>query len=184
MNPKDTGATSQNERNPPFYFRFASPELMDKAKRLAKADGRTLTGWINELIRQADNRTGTRTRTQARTRPPDTLTMIARRKLNLPDTYTNCGWTRVDPDGLLVRMKEEYIKTAGKNKGKRGWRGEERTCFVTYAEEKHERASWEKETGKCSNCGGDGQELAGWSAATGTRYKQCRRCNGSGNAQA
>ena len=121
---------------------------------------------------------------QTKTRPPDTLSMIARRKLQLPDTYTHYRWTRVDPDGLLVRMKEEYIKTAGKNKGKPGWRGEERTCFVTYAEEKAECAAWEKETGKCSNCGGDGQEWAGWTAASGTIYKQCRRCVGSGNAQA
>ncbi len=119
----------------------------------------------------------------SKTKAPDTLTTIARRKLQLPDTYTCCGWTRVDPDGLLVRMKEECIKSAGKNKGKPGWRGEEQTCFVTYAEEKAECAAWEKETGKCSNCGGDGQELDGWSAATGTRHKQCRRCNGSGNAQ-
>ena len=119
---------------------------------------------------------------QTKTRPPDTLTTIGRRKLQLPDTYTHCGWTRVDPDGLLVRMKEEYVKSSGKNKGKRAWRGEERTCFVTYAEAKAECAAWEKATGKCSDCGGDGQKSYGWSADAGALYRQCRRCNGSGNA--
>ena len=128
---------------------------------------------MNELFEQ---------QVPAKTQRPNTLTMIARRKLQLPDTYTCCGWTRVDPDGLLVRMKEEYIKASGKNKGKPGWRGEERTAFVTYAENKAECAAWEKSTGKCSTCGGDGQEWDGWSAKDGTRYKECRRCSGSGNA--
>lgn len=117
-----------------------------------------------------------------KTKAPDTLSIIARRKLNLPDVYTCCGWRRVDPDGLLVNIAEEYIKQSGKNKGKRGWRGKERTAFVTYAEEIAERVSWEKSTGKCSTCGGDGKEICGWSVESGQKYRECKRCNGSGQA--
>lgn len=34
-------------------FRFATAELKQKAQRLASAEHRSLTGWINEVIRRA-----------------------------------------------------------------------------------------------------------------------------------
>ena len=39
---------------------------------------------------------------------------------------------------------------------------------------------WEQRTGKCHRCTGAGQEFAGWSKASGTRYRECPRCKGDG----
>lgn len=42
---------------------------------------------------------------------------------------------------------------------------------------------WERETGMCKDCGGDGQEL--WSVGReGTKTKPCQRCGASGRAPA
>lgn len=50
---KSKKKTTQDERNPRITFRFASHELRKKAERLAEKDNRTLTGWLNQLIREA-----------------------------------------------------------------------------------------------------------------------------------
>ena len=39
------------QRKPPFLFRFAGHDLMDKAKAKAHERGLTLTGYINDLLR-------------------------------------------------------------------------------------------------------------------------------------
>lgn len=59
MTPKQIGAAvckdkpTQNQRSPQFLLRFATQELREKARRMAKEEGRTVTAWINELIRKA-----------------------------------------------------------------------------------------------------------------------------------
>ena len=45
-----------------------------------------------------------------------------------------------------------------------------------------EPARYETETGKCGECGGDGNEWRGWSKDGGHRWRTCRRCNGAGTA--
>ena len=42
------------------------------------------------------------------------------------------------------------------------------------------RAAWEKETGKCYQCAGTGQEACGCNVKTGHRFRQCRECGGTG----
>ena len=46
-----------------------------------------------------------------------------------------------------------------------------------------EPARYEAETGQCGECGGDGQEWRGWSRDGGHRWRECRRCAGTGNAR-
>lgn|GEM_PF-4733892 len=41
---------------------------------------------------------------------------------------------------------------------------------------------FERETGKCADCGGDGQEWCGWSHVGGHRWRECKRCGGNGSA--
>lgn len=55
-----------------------------------------------------------------------------------------------------------------------------RRVIVTRQDVADARARWEAETGRCSHCGGEGQEAIGWSAAEGTRYRTCRACSGTG----
>ena len=57
-----------------------------------------------------------------------------------------------------------------------------RRVIVTKAELQAKAAVYETETGKCWDCKGTGQVWAGWSKADGTRYRDCPRCNATGNA--
>ena len=69
------------------------------------------------------------TEIKTKTERPDVLTTIALRKLGLAPPYKSCGW-EVTPGGLIVYVKDTFIKSRGKNKGKRGWRGKRLKCFV------------------------------------------------------
>ena len=41
---------------------------------------------------------------------------------------------------------------------------------------------WEKRTGNCSMCGGDGRTIARWVADGESTYRQCVKCGGSGKS--
>ncbi len=45
---------------------------------------------------------------------------------------------------------------------------------------------WEQKTGRCSQCSAKnpGQEWVGWNHITGTQFKVCSRCNGTGSSPA
>ena len=98
----------------------------------------------------------------AKTKRPDILTMIAHKKLNLSAPWSCCGWNVIDPDGLLIRTAVERTITKGKRKGRAIWEGEVRETFATQAEIGAMELKWEQESAKCHQCGGDGQEWAGW----------------------
>ena len=73
---------------------------------------------------------------------------------------------------------------SGKRKGEINWAKatSKAEMVITFRDLDERMARWERETGNCKTCGGDGQELAGWSAAEGSRTRECRRCKGSGKA--
>jgi hypothetical protein len=76
--------------------------------------------------------------------------------------------------------------TRGLRKGEPNWkkrdRATERELFATFSQLDAVRDQWERDTGKCASCGGDGQESAGWIRRTGTLYRPCTRCNATGKA--
>jgi hypothetical protein len=113
------------------------------------------------------------------TKPPDILTILGRQQLKLDEPWSCCGWKRI-ASGFLLNFGQERIITKGKRKGQRTWKGEQQQAFVTDAEIKKAEGEWEKQTGKCHVCGGDGQESFGWNAKTGTTYDTCTRCGGAG----
>ena len=72
--------------------------------------------------------------------------------------------------------------TKGKMKGKLAPHGEQVSVLVLDADVDAERARYEIETGKCSECLGSGEEFRRWSKDKGTETKTCSKCNGTGNA--
>ena len=78
--------------------------------------------------------------------------------------------------------------TRGPNKGEPNWRKMDRSTVrdvtVSNAAVREFEERYERETGKCSTCVGDGRRIIGSSATNGTRYGDCRRCNGTGRARA
>ena len=79
------------------------------------------------------------------------------------------------------------LKTRGKSKGSRNWdkmdRATKRTVYITFKEHAEWVKAWEVKTGKCATCRGAGNEWCGWSVTEGSRYKECTKCHGSGNAE-
>jgi hypothetical protein len=118
-----------------------------------------------------------------KTSGPDVRTIIACRKLNLSSPlYKMSGWQAVT-DGYIIYVCDVLgVKTKGKNKGRTKWGKDRHKALVMDIEINVELEKWEKETGKCCKCGGDGQEWAGWHRDTGNSYRDCTRCGTTGVA--
>lgn len=121
---------------------------------------------------------------------PDFMDIIAKRKLGLDEQWKIASWRRVDPDALLVSIGKFRKIERGEKKGHDTWvdvkgkpLSERKEMVMTVLEIKEEESRWERETGKCSQCGGSGEAWVGYSISTGNRYDTCRRCSGNGNAK-
>jgi hypothetical protein len=102
----------------------------------------------------------------------DHLLNIARRKTNRPTAVTASWEALGEPghhDGVRMEIADDNVT----------W-GNRETVLVDRREEDAEPARYEAETGKCGLCGGDGQEWRGWNRETGSRWRECKRCNGMG----
>jgi hypothetical protein len=113
----------------------------------------------------------------------------ARTKLNAPPEWVPYSYQWL-PKGCRTREILEvkgsvcYIKTRGKNKGKKGWKKDlDMTTYITPEENKKWCEEWQMETGLCSACEGKGQVVCGWDIETGTKYKACSECKETGLAK-
>lgn len=75
------------------------------------------------------------------------------------------------------------VLTRGPNKGQRKWDAPHSQVAVTQAEVDAAMAKYESETGNCAECEGACKTVAGWSAAEGTRYRPCAKCDATGKAK-
>lgn len=112
----------------------------------------------------------------------DRMVEIARRKLG-GDPGLKWVSAKAVTGGFLIEMgKPTRTYAKGPRKGKDDWRKvETKQAIVTKEETEATELAYEAE-GKCSNCDGEGRESAGWSAAEGTKWRECRRCKGTGKA--
>lgn len=111
----------------------------------------------------------------------DFYSAVARRKLGKGPDWRWCNIRSVGPDGTLVEGGVPRPLKSGSRKGKLTWRDNPlESCVVTCAEVQAARDAYEHETGYCWECQGTKLEFASWSATDGTKYKQCRRCAGTG----
>ena len=93
-------------------------------------------------------------------------------------------WQFVQYEGAVY----PHLITRGPRKGQPNFRkpepGTQRVCVVDQHAFDAWIPSWEERTGKCSKCDGSGQAWAGWSAASGTKFRPCPRCNETGKPPA
>jgi hypothetical protein len=118
---------------------------------------------------------------------PDWYNLIAKER-GMPEGWQ---WFQLDAihDGTLVTGAAcNVVFKRGPRKGTPNWDKRDRTTeaklSIAVAEISERMLLWERETGQCSRCGGDGQELAGWCVAEGHKTRTCGRCDGSGKAPA
>lgn len=109
---------------------------------------------------------------------------VAWRKAGAITGWEPCILQRVGPDAMTVRGGIPRIRTRGKNKGHKWWDKIGDPVVVTDAEARTERENWERTTGKCGECVGEGKVLIGWSAKEGTRFDACKTCGGTGRLNA
>jgi len=107
---------------------------------------------------------------------------VAKRKLNAP-----AEWEWYALDGRTYQATGDTIVEGGVRardaRNRKTWKGVVgQKCVVTQAEVEAMRAEFEQTTGKCVECAGCGETLAGSSVETGPRYRTCRKCGGSGRA--
>jgi hypothetical protein len=119
----------------------------------------------------------------------DFMSLAARRKASLPDDYFVSSWEMIDKETYLISISKTKRLTRGKRKGQLVWRDNKKKMFseavrtiITLDDYNRERSLYEKETGKCYGCSGNGMEFAGVSVDEGERVKLCRRCGGNGEA--
>lgn len=98
------------------------------------------------------------------------------------DGWKAYRWEDCDGDSIVTGDVPDGVYRSGPRKGRPRFKGPGRRVIVTKAELQAKAAVYETETGKCWDCKGTGQVWAGWSKADGTRYRDCPRCNATGNA--
>ena len=105
-----------------------------------------------------------------------------------PDGWRWFKWERIGEGDHVADIVEGGVATevyeSGPRKGKLNYAKATHLAklVITRAEICARIARWEAETGKCSGCGGDGEEVAGWSKDHGTEYRPCSRCKATGKA--
>lgn len=107
----------------------------------------------------------------------DFINRIIQRRTGIPEWQ----WFRAEwiDENMIVTGG---VPTVGKQ-GKKKWnRKTAERKIIILAELEKEHADYERETGLCSNCYGNGSAISGWSKETGNRYKQCANCGGTGRA--
>ncbi len=109
---------------------------------------------------------------------------VAERKAGGPPDDT--ALLRVEAAGLdavLFTFAPFRILTRGPRKGARRFlSGQRIQCVVTDAEVQAEQERFEIESGRCSQCDGDGREVYGWDSVSGHKTRACQRCGGTGHA--
>ena len=113
----------------------------------------------------------------------DRMVEIARRKLG-GDPGLKWVSAKAVTGGFLIEMgKPTRTYASGPHKGEDDWRKvPTREAIVTKEETEAAERAYEVETGKCSNCDGEGKEFARWTKDEGTTYQPCSRCKGTGKA--
>lgn len=85
-------------------------------------------------------------------------------------------------DLMLIGCVVDGVYVRGPCKGRPKYDGPPRTAFVAFTEAVAEFERYERDTGRCGTCMGTG-ELFASSGPSGTKYRACHRCAGTGSAR-
>jgi hypothetical protein len=121
--------------------------------------------------------------------PPDFHAIAARRVHGLPDEWEPCiyqalGDARATIGYCLTGAIPLGMITQGPRKGRPKWppRSRLQEVIITPADLAAATAEWVAATGLCPKCGGEGRVVWRISVASGTEYRPCKACGGTGRA--
>ncbi len=110
---------------------------------------------------------------------------VALRKLGITDdrfqffSWQCIGTDATKLDGCIVTR----LVTKGPRKGRPAYDKPHFTAVVTEQEAADELQRYEAETGDCGKCIGSGRVFKSWDHLTGTEYRPCDKCAGTGKVQ-
>lgn len=111
----------------------------------------------------------------------------ARELLCIGPEYHMASWkhkdaTKSKPERLQVELMTAPLLEDGRVAWKYGDPKSRKKVEFTFPDHDQWTLAWEQKTGKCRQCATDnpGQEFVGWNHITGTKYKTCTRCGGTG----
>lgn len=108
---------------------------------------------------------------------------VAREKLGAPEEWRWVRLEAVGRDDTLVEGGVPRTLKSGPNKGKATWRDVRlERAVVTRAELVKAQTAFERETGKCHRCQGEGKQVAAAHSDGSVDLIDCARCNGTGSA--
>ena len=117
----------------------------------------------------------------------DLDSLMIQRMFNLPPGWRTCGIKTLDRNrpglGFVYEGAVPLGKyTKGPKKGRTKWPSEKdcQTFTVLKSEIEAFRASWEQETGMCSNCLSKGRTAFRIPARDDSDYRTCKHCGGTG----
>jgi hypothetical protein len=126
-----------------------------------------------------------------------TIEIIEQRLRNvekLPEEFQFYRWESLPHDAserthmqFSGGVTRETFKS-GPRKGQPNWSKEDKSLARVFIVSEHEAKQWQldysEETGNCAECMGEKKTVAGWGKETGTRYRECYTCKGTGLAAA
>jgi hypothetical protein len=92
-------------------------------------------------------------------------------------------WENCDGDSIVTGSVPDGVYSKGPRKGDPRFTGTGKRVIISKVELETMAVAYEAETGKCWNCRGTGKTWAGWCRHKGTSYRECERCNGTGDAK-
>lgn len=146
---------------------------------------------MSEQISMFDSRTaeghaGTPDHGSHATGTVDWYNLIARER-GMPLFWRWFELRAVGPDAVVTGAVCRVLFKSGPRNGTENWakrdRSTERQIVITRQQLVERKAQWERETWKCSQCFGSGNEPYGWSRSEGPLTRPCSRCTATGQAQ-
>jgi len=110
------------------------------------------------------------------------IEIAARGKLKQVPEWSIYRWERINNDFIVEGAVDGFFEATGGNGDSVLSKPPLEKCVVTKQEVDKEKIKFEKKSGLCSECIGQGQVLAGWDNKIGNTYKACLKCCGTGFA--
>lgn len=119
-------------------------------------------------------------------RHAELIVLMVREIANLPDNWHAHTWmmNHADEFNEASMSISGAVAPIGKRTKRPNFNKLDKSTARTFTvpKSKYEAwvAEWEKRTGKCCGCMGEGKELASYSRRDGATYRPCGQCKGSG----
>lgn len=117
---------------------------------------------------------------------PDIHSLVARKLYDMPDNWRPYRYEKILGGTVIDGAVCNAVYKSGPRRGEMNWKKLDkatiRKLVITDEQFAAGQQDYERSSGKCRDCGGDGKVCVRWSRVNGNEYGPCRRCSGGGAA--